>query len=118
MKSKDLFGNEIDDESVGKKFDTDKLKYDLIYPQFEQEIAAVLTHGAKKYKPNNWKLVPDAKNRYYAAMRRHIASWRMGEKYDSESNLHHLAHAAVNAMFLMWFDADGGDTEFDALSDD
>ena len=56
------------------------------------------------YGPDNWRRVTDAKNRYFAAMVRHITAWWGGEKFDPESGLHHLAHAGCCLLFLMWFD--------------
>lgn len=89
------------EEVIGQKFDQDKLRYDLVEPEFEEAVVEVLTYGAAKYAPNSWQKVPDAKNRYYAALRRHIAAWRKGEEIDQESGKSHLAHAACNLMFLM-----------------
>ena len=85
------------------KFDKDKLKYNLIPTEVTKELAKVLTYGAKKYKPNNWKLVDD-KTRYIDALYRHIEAWRAGEKFDNESNLLHLSHALANISFLLYFE--------------
>ena len=41
------------------KFDTDKPMFELIDPYFEEDIAKVLTMGAKKYAKDNWKLNTD-----------------------------------------------------------
>lgn len=87
------------------KEDNGKLRFDLILPEFEEDMAAVLTMGAQKYEPNSWQKIKDAKNRYYAALRRHLAAWRKGEKVDPESNISHLAHVACNVMFLMYFES-------------
>lgn len=88
---------ETDKESL--KYDEDKLRYDLIDVSFEEEIAKVLTAGAKKYGPNNWQNLKDAENRYYAALRRHLAEWRKGLDKDDDG-INHLAAIACNAMFL------------------
>ena len=64
----------------------------------------MLTYGANKYAPDSWRHIEDAVNRYYASLRRHINAYRKGEKIDPESGLSHLAHAACNIMFLMYFD--------------
>jgi hypothetical protein len=89
---------------MGDKYDQGKPRYDLIPDNAEAAIVAVLTFGAAKYGAWNWCTVPDAKPRYFAAARRHLAAWRMGETNDSESGLPHLAHAAVCLMFLAEFD--------------
>lgn len=89
---------------TGMKNDQEKNRLDLIEPEFIESVGAVLTFGAKKYEPNNWQKVEDAKNRYYAAAMRHLLAWRKGEKTDPESGLSHLDHLACNVMFLQHFD--------------
>jgi len=84
------------------KFDTDKLRYDLIPPSAMEGLAEVLTYGAKKYKPNNWK--NGDLDRYVAALYRHLEAWRKGEKKDEESGMKHLAHAITNVAFLLELD--------------
>lgn len=91
-------------KTVGVKNDDGKTRYDLVLPEFEEGVAKVLTFGADKYEANNWMNVEDPKNRYYAAVRRHLAAWRKGELIDEESGLPHLAHVATNIMFLQHFD--------------
>lgn len=44
----------------GKKADGGKPTYELIPAHMEQEVAKVLEFGARKYGPDNWRLVPDA----------------------------------------------------------
>lgn len=85
------------------KFDGDKLRYDLVPPSAFAAMADVLTYGARKYKPNNWKNVDDPE-RYIAALLRHIESYRQGEKCDKESGKPHLAHALTNAAMLLELD--------------
>lgn len=95
---------DLEKKSAGSKHDEGKIRYDLLEPQFEQAVANILTIGAEEYGANNWQKLENAEDRYYAALRRHIAAWRMGEKIDPASNQPHLAHAACNLMFLMHFD--------------
>ena len=91
----------MNDDTPGRKDDQDKLRYDLLDVDFEDEMAKVLTEGAKKYSPNSWKTVEDAKNRYYAALRRHVAAIRRGEFRNLEDgDVSHFAQIAINAMFL------------------
>ena len=89
--------------SEGRKKDEDKLRFDLILPEFEEAMAHVLTHGAKKYEANNWQKVADAKARYTGALQRHLNQYRKGYMYDLDSDCNNLAQIAVNAMFLYWF---------------
>ena len=82
------------------KWDKDKLKYNLIPPFALKELAKVLTYGAKKYKPNNWRKI-DNPDRYIDALYRHLEAWRAGEEIDKESGLLHLSHALTNIVFLL-----------------
>ena len=84
----------------GRKFDGGKLQYGLIPPLALEETVKVLTFGAQKYEPDNWKLVPDSKRRYFDALQRHLWAWKQGEQNDPETGLSHLAHAMCCLMFL------------------
>lgn len=82
------------------KFDGDKLRYDLVPPSAVEAMADILTFGARKYKPNNWKNCEDPE-RYLAALYRHLEAWRSGELNDPDSGKHHLAHALTNIAFML-----------------
>lgn len=90
--------------NVGRKYDQEKNRLDLVEPEFIESVGKVLTFGAQKYEPNNWQGVEDAEDRYYAAAMRHLMAYRRGEKVDSESGLSHLEHLACNVMFLLHFE--------------
>ena len=83
----------------GKKFDTGKMRLDLLPPEAIRALGAVLTYGAEKYGPNNWRGVEA--ERYEAALLRHWLAWRQGEDLDIESGLPHLWHVLCNAAFLV-----------------
>lgn len=83
------------------KHDTGKTRFDLVDPVFYKEIADVLTLGARKYDPHNWKQCKEIE-RYIAAAERHWNAYRRGEWLDDESQLPHVIHAAVNLMFIRW----------------
>lgn len=89
--------------SKGKKFDTGKLRWDLVPFKAMSYIVAVITFGAMKYDANNWQLLADAEGRYFAACIRHLSAYKEGEWLDPESKLPHLAHAGCNILFLLWF---------------
>lgn len=91
-------------ETQGKKYDSGKLRWDLLPYEEVEEVVAVLTTGAIKYGDENWKYVENAKERYFAACMRHIVRWKEGEKIDKETAHSHLAHAICNLLFLMYFD--------------
>jgi hypothetical protein len=84
----------------GRKFDGDKLQYSLVPPLALKSMVEILTYGAQKYEPNNWKHVPDSKRRYFDAMQRHLWAWKEGEQNDPESGKNHLAHALCCLTFL------------------
>ena len=82
------------------KNDQHKIRYDLVPPKTLCLLAKVLTYGAEKYEPNNWKNCKDLE-RYKAAAMRHFEAYRLGEYKDAETNLPHLAHALCNLTFLL-----------------
>jgi hypothetical protein len=92
--------------TVGRKFDGNKLEYGLIPPLAQREMVKVLTFGAQKYERDNWKHVPESKRRYFDALERHVWAWKMGEQMDPESGLHHLAHAMCCLAFLYEHDVE------------
>jgi hypothetical protein len=85
----------------GKKFDKGKPQYGLLPPQALQETVNVLTFGAQKYEPNNWRKVDNATERYFNAAQRHLWAHKIGFKTDEESGLPHLAHALCCIMFML-----------------
>lgn len=88
------------------KYDKGKLRYDLIPPEVLMELAKVLTYGANKYKPNNWKN-SEGTERLVSALFRHIEAWRLGEDIDPGSGLDHLSHALTNLTFLIYLTKKG-----------
>lgn len=86
-------------ETGGTKFDGGKCPLDLLDTRWEEAVAEVLAFGAKKYEAYNWrKGFPYS--RLFAAVRRHLNQFWRNEDLDSESGLHHLAHASCGLMFL------------------
>lgn len=94
----------------GKKFDQGKTEWDLLPLGPVEEVVNVLMHGREKYGRDNWQLVDNPIRRYYSAAQRHLAAFRRArfdtknpfDAVDSESKLHHLAHAACCILFLLW----------------
>jgi hypothetical protein len=74
------------------------------------ELARVAGMGAEKYSRHNflkgfaWSLSSDA-------LDRHLLWWKSGEDLDSESGLHHLAHAAWHCLALISFHIHGLGTD-------
>lgn len=92
-------------QTKGLRYNQGKPRIALIPPYAEKQVANVLTKGAAKYSTatekgdHNWKKglswmeVGDS-------LRRHFNAWLSGEDFDPETGELHMAHVAVNAMFL------------------
>jgi len=89
-----------EDKEDGVKYDSGKLRMELIPPEAIEALAEVITYGANKYSDDNWKKV--SKDRYIGALMRHLNAYRKGELYDDESGLTHMAHILTNAAFLIY----------------
>ena len=87
----------------GQKFDSDKLRYDLLPPELLEEVARVLAFGAEKYSARNWELGMQW-SRPFGAMMRHMWAWWGGEDKDPETGYSHLAHAACCIAFLVAYE--------------
>jgi hypothetical protein len=89
-------------DDLGKKFDKEKLRTDLLPIAALEKISEVLTYGAKKYGDRNWEQ-GISYNRVFGAALRHLFSWSMGEERDKETGFNHLAHAACCILFLLHY---------------
>ena len=96
--------------NVAVKFDQDKLRMELLPVRPIEDIASVLTLGAKKYDDRNWEQGFDY-TRTYGALQRHLHAWYKGEDIDPETGLSHLAHAGCCLMFLLEFTHSGAGTD-------
>lgn len=87
------------------KADAGKARWDLLPYESVEQVVQVLTFGAKKYpddgKVANWRLVQGHRERYFAAVMRHLVAWKKGEKVDPETGLPHLAHGVACMLFLL-----------------
>lgn len=95
------------DPTLGCKDDAGKLQWSLVPFREWNEVVKVLTVGAVKYAPDNWKYVKDGKRRYVDAFFRHVVAMIMGEKNDPEDNLPHWAHAICCLLFIGWLETEG-----------
>lgn len=86
--------------SGGVKFDGEKPRMDLLDRYAMEQLAAVLTFGAKKYTSHNWRKGLQY-SRLVAASMRHIQAFNDGEDNDPESGMSHVAHAMCCLMFLL-----------------
>lgn len=85
----------------GSKLDAGKNRLGLVLGGFAlalQRVGDVGTYGANKYTADGWKTVPDGVERYTDAMYRHLLKEAAGELLDKDTEIHHAAHAAWNAL--------------------
>lgn len=91
-------------DDFGIKVDKGKPRLGLVLvevPHAFEKVGTLLGFGADKYSVGNWDKVPEGELRYLDALMRHLTSHHKGERVDPESGELHLAHAAVNIMFLL-----------------
>lgn len=93
----------MEEKGIKNDFKDDKLRWDLLPLDVIEKVVEIYTFGAKKYKENSWQNLPNGYQRYKAALFRHITAYEKGEVYDSESGCMHLAHAAWNAIAMLYF---------------
>lgn len=112
-------------EHKGLRFNTGKIRYDLVPTSAVEGIARVLSYGADKYTvkdeegniivkgDDNWRLGMPWKT-VYASLSRHLAAWYRGEDRDYDPNCGscregyckshsgelHIDHILTNAAFL------------------
>ena len=91
----------------GKKYDSGKLRWCLLPLKTLEPIIKVLMHGSEKYEDYNWQKVPNAKERYYDALMRHITEYQEGARIDKDSGLSVLGHIGCCVIFLIWFELKG-----------
>ena len=107
MTKEDLKKSQDRNHTGGRKFDGGKLQYGLLPPKALKDVVEVLTFGAEKYEPDNWKRVPDANRRYFDAAMRHLWAYKEGEQLDPETGVSHLAHATCCILFMNELDNEG-----------
>lgn len=81
------------------RYDGGKVRHDLVSPTAINELAKVLTFGASKYAPNNWRKGM-MWSRVIGSLERHLNAIKKGEDFDKETGILHSAHVMCNAMFL------------------
>lgn len=84
------------------KYDKEKVRLELIPPEFLWATGRGLTYGAKKYAAGNWSTGDGFEwSRLYGALQRHLVAWAGGQDVDPESGNHHLDHACCMLAFLV-----------------
>lgn len=88
------------DKPVAIKEDGEKNRLDLLPIGPLEDIAEILTFGAKKYADHNWRN-GFKWSRLYGALFRHMFAWIKGQDKDPETGKSHLAHAGCCILFLL-----------------
>jgi len=84
-----------------KKFNKEKLRYDLIPTRPLMLVAGVYTFGVKKYDADNWRKGLNFSDLIGSA-ERHLQAFKSGSDLDpSNDNMHHLASLVWASMSLM-----------------
>jgi len=86
---------------TGIKYDGSKPDMYLLPPLATLEVGKVLTYGAKKYSPDNWRKLDLLQERYTSAAMRHLLAHMSGEANDEETDMSHLAHAICCLLFKL-----------------
>ena len=81
------------------RYDSGKIRYDLLPADALEALALVYTKGAEKYADRNWEKGMSW-SRCFASLMRHIWAFWRGELYDPETKCHHMAMAAWNCFAL------------------
>lgn len=114
-----IFKGEVEDNSVGRKYDGSKPLAGTVinvFPRSILAIGAVILKGKEKYPdPNNWKKVEGAKTRYQESLMRHLIKHNMGILRDEESGLPHLVHVAWNALAILELELMGEKGRYNAV---
>ena len=71
-------GQDPGSDSLGRKYDGGKIRWDLLPMGALTEVAKVLTYGARKYADDNWRHVRPLRRRYSRAGIGHVFSWLAG----------------------------------------
>lgn len=94
-----------------------KPNVELLPPEPLLAVGRVLGFGARKYKPNNWRLGLSWSQTLGSALR-HIFAFMMGEDIDPESGECHIDNAICQLMFLStyWHTKTGEDDRWSSLT--
>lgn len=84
----------------GLRYNSGKVRLDLLPPEWITALGDVMTQGAEKYAERNWEAGMDWSHCYASAMRHLLKFWNGGD-IDEESGLPHVTHAAWNCLALL-----------------
>lgn len=85
----------------GKKFDSQKLRLELIPPEAIEGLGSVLTFGAGKYGDRNWQNGIRI-TRLIGSLKRHLLKFEKSIDVDDESGCLEIDHILTNAAMIKW----------------
>lgn len=85
---------------TAKRFDSDKLRLELVPASTETELGKVFTFGAVKYGDHNWRKGMNW-SRVTGSLKRHLNAFEQGQDFDPESGFLHMSHVLANASMLV-----------------
>lgn len=97
-------------DNKGVRYDEGKTQFHLLPSDGISELAKVYMFGARKYSAYNWERGM-AWSRCFNSLLRHLYAYWDGEERDAETGLHHMAHAAWNALALLVYSLRGIGTD-------
>ena len=86
----------------GLRFNSGKVRFDLVPHEAEEALAEHYGRGAMKYPGRNWENGMPWMG-VAASLRRHLNKWLAGEDYDEETGGHHMIAVAWNAIALFTY---------------
>lgn len=86
----------------GLRYNSGKLRYDLLHHKALEGVTRVMTKGAEKYEDRNWERGM-AWSTAIQSLERHLAAFKSGEDFDKETGELHVDHLQCNAHFLSAF---------------
>ncbi len=89
------------------KFDIGKNDWSLLPFEVIETAIKRITIGKEKYARDSWKQLDDGKNRYFAALMRHLVEYQKGNRWDEDPRFPestHLQAALTNMIFLVWYE--------------
>jgi hypothetical protein len=92
--------------TLGLRYNSGKLRVELIPWSWTVALAQVFSQGARKYADDNWKKGLSMRE-VLGCLERHFLALKRGEMYDEETGCHHGALVAWNGLAFMWMHITG-----------
>lgn len=90
------------DKGKGLRYDSGKPAMHLLPPFAMLELGKLFARGVIKYYERNWEKGMKW-SKMLSPMLRHVFRFMLGQNYDKETGVHHLACVAWNALCLLEF---------------